>query len=425
MRTLTDESLRPVAPVERIQALDVVRGFALLGILLMNIEAFNGTLVSAITGVDPALTGADRWVDAAIYVLVQGKFYTLFSLLFGMGFAIMLDRAAHAGREGFALYARRILALFGFGLVHMLLIWSGDILLIYALFGFVLLLGFRRTRGASLLRWGVGLYLVPLLLSWGFALSVDLAQNDPQASAEVSGSLQEQAARFAELDAGQAAAYGPDGTYAEAVRQRVEDMGFMFGFIVFYGAGILGLFVLGTWFVRSGILHNLAMHRPFFRKLCLAGFLLGLPLALIGVALVPTVDMARVDYRAAAGQTATLLGNLLLCLAYFSTIVLMLGSPAWSRRLAVLAPTGRMALTNYLMQSIVCTLIFYGYGLGLFGQLPRAWQPAFVLALFALQVVVSRWWLARFRFGPAEWLWRALTYLSLPSMRAGTPGRQA
>ena len=119
----------------------------------------------------------------------------------------------------------------------------------------------------------------------------------------------------------------------------------------------------------------------------------------------------------AAAQAAAQVANLLLMLAYLSAIVLAMQQPAWARRLRWLAPAGRMALTNYLLQSVVCTLVFYGYGLGYFERLPRAWQPLFVLALFALQVVFSHWWLARYRLGPMEWLWRWMTYGSRPAMR--------
>ena len=144
--------------------MDVLRGFALLGILLMNMEAFVGPLTESLTGVNPRFSGADRWVDAAIYVLVQGKFFTLFSLLFGMGFAVMLERANAAGSTGTRLYARRLLALLGIGLAHAILVWSGDILLTYAVLGFVLLLFFRRTPVSRLPKWGVALYLLPLVL---------------------------------------------------------------------------------------------------------------------------------------------------------------------------------------------------------------------------------------------------------------------
>ncbi len=119
----------------------------------------------------------------------------------------------------------------------------------------------------------------------------------------------------------------------------------------------------------------------------------------------------------AAAQTAAQIANLLMMLGYLSAIVLAMQLPAWAGRLRWLAPAGRMALTNYLTQSVVCTLVFYGYGFGYFERLPRAWQPLFVLALFALQVMLSRWWLSRYRFGPMEWLWRWLTSARRPAMR--------
>ena len=131
----------------------------------------------------------------------------------------------------------------------------------------------------------------------------------------------------------------------------------------------------------------------------------------------PTMSFSEISLGSAAAQAAGQVANLLLMLGYMSVIVLAMQQPAWAQRLRFLAPAGRMALTNYLMQSVVCTLVFYGYGLGYFEQLPRAWQPLFVLAVFSLQLVFSRWWLSRYRHGPMEWLWRTLTYAKRPAMR--------
>ena len=190
----------PVGAHERVEVMDVLRGVALLGILLMNIEAFVGPLMESITGINSRFSGADRWMDAAIYVLVQGKFITLFSLLFGMGFAVMLERANATGASGTALYARRLLALLGIGLAHALLIWSGDILLTYALLGFVLLLFFRRTPVSRLPKWGIALYVLPLLLTFAMAGFATLAQHDPQAAAEFQKGMAAQAQQIAALD---------------------------------------------------------------------------------------------------------------------------------------------------------------------------------------------------------------------------------
>jgi len=148
------------------------------------------------------------------------------------------------------------------------------------------------------------------------------------------------------------------------------------------------------------------------------GLPIGLASMLWSYAVHPTMVFDRMDMSTVLAFGTSLVGSLLMALGYLAWILRGLQSPVWARCLHWLAPAGRMALTNYLLQSIVCTLIFYGYGLGYFEQLARAWQIPFVLALFAVQVLLSRWWLARFRFGPAEWLWRTLTYLRVQPMRA-------
>lgn len=408
--------LAPIAARERIEVMDVLRGFALFGILLMNIEGLAGPLLESITGVNPRFSGADRGVDAAIYVLVQGKFITLFSLLFGMGFAAMLLRARAGGTSGTALYARRLLALLGIGAAHALLVWSGDILLTYALLGFALLLFFRRTPQSRLPKWGVALYALPLLLVLAFGLGAQLAQQDPQAAAEFEMGMAAEGERIAALIDGERQAYG-SGTYAEATSQRIADTGVLLEFIVYFGPALLGVFLLGAWFLQSGVIRDAGAHLSLFRRLRNSGLALGLPLMLWSAWSQPTMSFSEFSLQSGLAQAAGMVANLLLCLGYLSVIVLAMQQPAWAHRLRWLAPAGRMALTNYLLQSVICTLVFFGYGLGYFERLPRAWQPVFVAALFAWQVLFSRWWLARYRHGPAEWVWRWLTYLKPPAMR--------
>jgi uncharacterized protein len=196
--------------------------------------------------------------------------------------------------------------------------------------------------------------------------------------------------------------------------QRATDTGTMLGFIVFFGPALLGVFLIGAWFLRSGVIRDSNAHRPLFRRLRNLGFGVGLPLMLWSAWMHPTMSFSEISIGSAAAQTAGQVANLLMCLGYMSLIVLAMQKPAWARRLRWFAPAGRMALTNYLMQSVICTAIFYGYGLGYFEQLPRLWQPLFVVAVFALQVALSRWWLSSHRYGPMEWLWRWLTYGKRP-----------
>ena len=407
--------LAPITSNDRIQTLDVVRGFALFGILLMNIEMMVGPTMAPTTGVDPALTGVDRWADAAIYLLVQGKFFTLFSLLFGMGFAVMSQRATEAGRPFAGVYWRRGLALFVIGLLHALLIWSGDILVTYAVLSMFLLV--FRDVPLRLLPWlAAASFLAPLGLMMGLGLLGSLMQMTPELAAGWNDAMGEQGKMVAALVEGQRQAYG-SGTYLEAVVQRSRDFGFALMNLMIVGPLVFGMFLLGSWFVRSGAIVQPEKHARLFKRLRWGILPLGLALVLVSFALQPTLDQATIDLRFSTAFSLSMLGSALMCLGYMAWIVRGMQSPTWAPRLAWVAPAGRMALTNYLMQSIVCTLVFYGYGLGYFQQLPRAWQVPFVFALFGMQVVLSRWWLQRFRFGPMEWVWRSLTYFTPQPMR--------
>lgn len=411
MTTATVEHLAPIAAAERIEAMDVLRGFALLGILLMNIEGFVGPVMASGTGLDPALAGMDRTVDLLVYVLVQGKFYTLFSLLFGMGFAVMSQRAEQARRPFAGVYWRRGLVLLGIGAVHAVFIWAGDILVMYALCSF-LLLAFRPLP----YRWypwlGLGAYVAPvgfMYLMGAMGSLLGGTEGWDKAMAQIGAQMET-------LIESERTAYG-GGSYGEATWQRLKSTGMALSNITTFGFIVFGVFLLGAWGVRSG-----AIARPReFPRLYAALRWVALPvglLAMLGsVALAPTMDFATFNLRVSTAFALQMVANLLMCLGYVAWVVRALESPFLRRPLAGLAPAGRMALTNYLAQSLVCTWIFYGYGLGHFEQLPRAWQPLFVVALFGVQVLLSRAWLSRFRFGPVEWLWRSLTYAKAQPMR--------
>ena len=414
--TIDNGLLQPVTASERIESMDVLRGFALLGILLMNIEAFVGPMMSALTGLNPALTGADRIVDALIYILVQGKFYTLFSLLFGMGFAVMSQRADARQRPFAGVYLRRTLGLLVIGLIHTLLIWSGDILLTYALLAFVLL-AFRGLPSKFLPWLAIAAYLVPMGLMTLFGLIGELSSLSPETAKEWNAQMATMAQQMTAMEQAQRAAYG-SGTYLQAVVQRAQDTGFMLSNIMMMGPLIFAMYLFGAWFVRSGAIVQPGNFPRLYARLRWIGLPIGLASMLISFWVHPTMEFDQMGMSSVFAFSASLIGSLLMALGYLAWVVRALQSPALARPLHWLAPAGRMALTNYLLQSIVCTLVFYGYGLGYFEQLPRAWQVPFVLVVFALQVLLSRWWLARFRFGPAEWLWRTVTYLRPQPMRA-------
>lgn len=393
-------TFQPITTNERIATLDVLRGLALLGILLMNMEAFSGPLDLSFTGIDPHWQGVDRWADAFVYIFVQGKFFTLFSLLFGAGFAVMAQRAEVAGRDFTRFYLRRSLGLLGIGLVHALLVWSGDILVAYALLSFALL-AFREAPRGWLPALGVASYLAAACLMLLLGAMMLLMPADAAESSVKTAQASIEAQRLAYAQ----------GSYLQAVAQRMRDVGTALGALIMVGPQILGMFLIGAWFVRSGAIAQPGTYPRLFAWLRWLALPLGLLVMLLSVWLLPYSAPGRFDLRSASAFALAAVAGLLMCLGYLAWGV------RWSRALRWLAPAGRMALTNYLAQSVICTLVFYGYGLGWFGQMGRAWQLVFALVLFLLQVIISRWWLARFRFGPMEWIWRAITYAQRPPMR--------
>jgi len=407
--------LAPVATPERIAEMDVLRGFALLGILLMNAEFFFRPLQGIYLGLDRTLAGADVAAAWLVMTLVQGKFYTLFSMLFGMGFAIQMERAGRREAKFGGTYSRRLLALLAFGLVHGLLIWAGDILVPYAVVGFALLL-FRRTPVSRLPKWAAGLLIVPLLLMSLFVAGAELAGSNEVAREQLARSQAESEAKIVEQAARAVEVYSSGG-FAEITGQRAVDVLQQLRFLPMFGITLLGLFLLGAWFVRSGTMPRASEHLPRFRRMLGVGLGAGLPLAVAAMALGYGEGLLRISVRAYVASVAMTIAALLLSFGYLAAVVLLVQRPGWRSRLAPLAAAGRMALTNYILQSVVMTAISYSWGLGLFGRVSRAWQIPLAFAVWGGNLVLSSWWLGRYRFGPLEWLWRTITYLAPQPMR--------
>lgn len=388
---------------QRLDHLDVLRGFALLGILLVNFQWFTRPIQAIVLGAEPGLAGADLAVDLGIKAFAEGKFYALFSMLFGAGFALMADRARQAQAPFWGVYLRRLLALAAFGLLHIALVWSGDILLVYSLVGFLMVALFRNTPPQRLWKWALPFIFLPTLLLAVFTVLLGMAQSDPEFAAGFAAEITRQQDTQAANLAAAANTYA-SGSFGEVMAQRFADLGFMFANALFWIPPVLGYFLLGRWLLLSGRLQAPDAHADWLRRWRLLGLVVGIPLSIAGAWLlheqaisIPTLDLVLAQFLFVAGAA-------LLAVGYLCTVVLS------ARPLAWLAPVGRMALSNYLLQSLFWTAVFYGYGLGLWGQVPRALQPLCVVGFFAAQVVLSHWWLKRFRFGPAEWLWRVVSY---------------
>jgi uncharacterized protein len=390
--------IRDLTPVEeRVEILDVLRGFAILGIVVVNAEMFFSPITLYITGERWWNGSLDRVVEALVVFLAQAKFYALFAGLFGLGFAKQSERAEARGLRVGPFYAVRLGWLAAIGLVHALLIWYGDILFLYAVLG-LFLIPFRERAQSTLLVWAAVLVALPVALQ----LPV-LTGQDAEALAATRASMVEmtETARWAYAQ----------GTWAEIMAIRAREWGLVAGFgILSFGPQILGLFVVGLVLGRRRFFDDLEASRRTMRRalpyLALGGTI-GCALQVAGSQ--QADPLASSVFRVVATAAQMLLAPLMTA-TYVCTICLAWHRPRVRAWLARLAPVGRMALSNYLSHSIVFTLLAYSYGLGLYGRVPPTLAVLLACAVFLVQVPLSRVWLVRHRFGPVEWLWRSLTY---------------
>ena len=399
----------PVTQSERIAAIDVLRGFAVLGILIVNMQGF-ARVSSAYT--NPAsgriLEAADQWTWAAIYLFADTKFISIFSLLFGVGIAIMSERMASRGLSGTGLHYRRQLWLLVIGLMHAFLIWHGDVLVAYALCGFLLYPLRNLAPRRQLWLGGAAVSVVVILLGL-FALALPYLPE-----AERADLMAEWAPAQEVIDAEIATFRG---SWTDQLPERSSlyllAIGAVFPFYVLWRAG--GLMLVGMALYRLGVVTG-ARSTAFYRWMAALGLVTGLPLCAWGASAVfrPDLEWDQVMFNT---QLLNYVGSIGVFLGYVALIMLMVkgGWLTWLRRR--LEAAGRMALTNYITQSIICTLIFYGHGLGLFERVSAPGQVGIVVAIWTLQLAWSPWWLARFRFGPLEWIWRSATYMKRQPMR--------
>jgi uncharacterized protein len=402
----------PVAETERIDLIDVLRGFALLGILAANMPLYSHPLLVSGTGLPRGNSPLDGVADFVVAWLATGKFYPLFSVLFGLGVSIQLERAAARGVDFKRYFVRRMLILLGMGVAHALLVWNGDILVVYALVGLLLFL-FRNARPRTLLIWAAVLFAIPLALGLSNALIgvvAAVAMGPALGAFNVAATLNQINRLAIETYA--------RGSWGQIfVWRAVEWLVMMLSSLLNAGPHILGLFVLGMYAGKTRLFSDLPGHLSLFRKGLLYGLLVGLPANLLIALARSSVNGNLLSPLLLLSQPLLLVTGPLLTAGYVGAFAALARRPSIHRLLRPLAAAGRMALSNYLMQSIVCTTLFYSYGLGLFGQVGAFAGLALTFGLWSVQLIVSWLWLRAFRFGPLEWLWRSLTYGRRQPMR--------
>ena len=396
----------PTRPEDRIDAIDIIRGFVLFGVLIVNV-------LGALAGPHVANPGrADMVLQSLIETFFDNRSMPTFSLLFGLGLAMQCDRAKGSGFVPF-LFRRQVALLF-LGALHVALLWNGDILMDYALIGLVLMPFLWTSRKVL----AVGSVSLLVLFSLAFAKIIKLP------------SVFSLHYLFGVLDPGNTmtSAYA-HGTWMQAASLRIHEWAATYGGYLPWGFQIMAFFLAGVLVWRSGVFQSPTIHRRAIRTVMHGTFWLGLALSLASAILdvlfearlLPApgpalLAMFWVIYFAAVP---------LLVIGYVFGILHLTQQPRGRKALGFLAPIGRMALTNYLMQSAVAVTVFCGWGFGRWG-LWHTWQiTIYAVVLFAFQAVFSRWWLGRFRFGPVEWLWRSMTYGRLQPMKKRQIGAEA
>jgi len=393
----------PVAETQRIVPMDVLRGFALLGILVMNIQSF--AMVGAAYENPTAygdLNGANFLVWLFSHLLADQKFISIFSMLFGAGIVLMWQKAESSGARPTRLHYRRVGWLILFGLLHAYLLWYGDILYTYGMCGLFVYLFRRKSPRAlvsyslvlatigSLITIGLGLFWVP---HWSPDFKADFIE-DWQPSPQT---IDEELAAYRGSWIDQMSDRAPTALEIETSM-----------FLSFYVWKASSLMLLGMALFKLGAFHAQWSRRQYL-SLVGAGLLVGIPMIIFGV----VQDFAKNwDFRYAfyLGGQYNYWGSYLVALGWTGLIMLWCRGSRASALKERIAAVGRMAFSNYILQTVICTTIFYGHGFGYFGSVPRTGQILIVFAIYAAQLVIAPLWLRHFQFGPLEWLWRSVTY---------------
>ena len=402
-------ALAPVQPEERIVVLDVLRGFALLGILTVNLPGAASSGYAWAAGLDPFPAWWDKAAEWIVNTFFAGKFNSIFSFLFGLGFTIQLTRASERSANLTSVYLRRMAILFAIGVAHSLLIWDGDVLHMYALLGLVLL-AIRRVSDKTVF----ALVLAAFLLPGARAAYSAITEEPWPVPRESMPARYEEETRIYQ-----------SGTYVEQVELRYRQLSEAYGFVgqlrgpaMFYPA-LLMTMLFGFYVGRRRIIQDLAQHTGWIKRVMIWCVVIGLAAAAAGATVFLVMEpTGRSSMLGFFGGMLFAIQRPLLCLFYIAAIALLsLKSERWRKLFSPLAIVGRMPLTNYLMQSIIFTTLLYSWGFGLYGRLGPAACLGLTAVIFAVQVLYSRWWMARFRFGPLEWLWRGATYGHFPELR--------
>jgi uncharacterized protein len=389
--------LKPTTSADRIEMIDSLRGFALSGVCLANISLFSCfTYLSNEQKAELPFPTINLIISTIIYFFVDWKFWTLFSIMFGFGFAIFISRARERNTRGNKLYARRLSILLAIGLIHRLFFWDGDILSDYALVGFALLL-LRNKTSTSVAVWGIIIATaLPLIIKF---ILIKLLPGTTE-----------------NLDEQSLLAY-TSGSYMQIFKVNLEELKNCFRYELYPLTASFGRFMIGYWIGMNGKIRDIIDNIRFFKKVMRLCAWIGFPMmiALTAIFVLSETEMLPSNTLMKLLPHLMVIGSLAVGIYYAVRFALLYQDDKWKNRLSVFRELGRMALTNYLMQSVVNLILFSGFHLA--GKIGPSIYILWFLVLIGLQILFSKLWLKRYQFGPVEWIWRSLTYGRLQNLK--------
>ena len=403
------QTLSPVKADEREIFMDVLRGFAILGIFIANLNGLSWYNDDAKVTGPFLLPDWDHKMSFLHHMFIEGKFYSIFSLLFGWGIALQIKKGTDNGFNPMPTVKRRLLFMLLLGFIH-LLIWNGDIVFFYALLAFIIL-PLRKFSNKTLLITGAILMLLPILLYW---LKMTWPVLNTPAELSIKTGIKLEGALLNIKSEEEFMNMMHNGNWWDQLKGNIGGIFFRYQYLIFVSRvpKVLGMFLIGYVLGRSGFYKNIGQHKKAVYWIIGIGLLLGLPANYL-LANYMSSSMGEYWQLKTKGLYQTIayaLGVVPLSLAYVGLLMLSFKSTAGKKILSVLAPVGKMAFSNYIMHSLIGNFVFLGAGLNYMGQVGPVYYTLFGIAVFIVQIILSTAWLKYFNYGPVEWLWRSATY---------------
>lgn len=415
----TRPMMTPTTSKNRIVEIDILRGFALFGILVVNMLVFSSDYIAE----------HKIWSDTAnltflriVELFIENKFYRIYSFLFGLGFALFIIRGESKGSKLIKIYIRRLLILTIFAVIHTLT-WEGDILFQYAILGF-LLIPFRKLNLKRIFVWIVIFSIVPLTFQVYDGINEAITKESKSKiqqvdTSEIKKKQQSPSKRELLIEVLQ------NGSYYDVAKQNANRfISYSLKDIWWLFEGIFLMFLIGFYVGKRGYFQNILKYKILFRRFFLWTFPVGLTAMIVTALISDTwhfepiiLFQSKPKYIEVIAFAIDYIGKTVLSLSYIAGLMWLLTSAKWNNILRHISPIGRMPLTNYLLQTFICVIIFYGYGFGFHGHVSPLVGLLLTILIYIAQVFFSKWWLKRYQFGPMEWIWRYLTYRKIQSMR--------